>query len=162
MKVSATLRHANVPERKARLVAGLVRGLSVRDAERQLKFSQKKSADLILGLLRSAVANAQHNNNLDPETLKVESVLVDGAGMFKRYQPRAFGRAYPIRRRRSHITLTIEGEVAKVAPKKKSAQPAKKAEKKAETSSAPAKKAEKASSDSAAKKAPKAKKAAKK
>ena len=146
MKVVAKLKNASVTERKARLVADMVRGTSVADARKQLRFSQKKSSDLILGLLNSAVANAEHNDGLDPESLHVQAILVDGAGMLKRYQPRAFGRAYPIRRRKCHITLTLEGTPApkKAAkPKKKAvASGAKKDEKKAKADdAAPAKKA---------------------
>ena len=145
MKVVAKLKNANVTERKARLVADMVRGTSVVDARKQLRFSQKKSSDLILGLLNSAVANAEHNDGLDPASLHVQAILVDGAGMLKRYQPRAFGRAYPIRRRKCHITLTLEGTPApkKAAkPKKKAASDKKKADDapKAKKASAPAKK----------------------
>ncbi len=117
MNVSATLRSAHVSSRKAGLAAGLVRGLSAQDAVKQLKFSTLKASRLLATLLSSAVANAENVHGLDPATLKVKEVLVGSAGMIKRFQPRAFGRAFPIRHRLCHMTVTLTGDpVAKKKP----------------------------------------------
>lgn len=110
--VSAKLSHARISARKARLSAGLIRGKSYLEAERQLLFSPKKASELLLEVLRSAKANAIHNDGLDEMTLKVHEVRVGDAGMLKRYQPRAYGRAYMVRKRRCHIEVILSGESA--------------------------------------------------
>lgn len=106
--IKAKLRHLRISPRKARLVADLIRGLSVEEAERQLIFLNKKSASQILKLLRSAVANAQHNASLSKENLYLSEILVDAGPTLKRWRPRAMGRASTIMKRTSHVTIVLD------------------------------------------------------
>jgi large subunit ribosomal protein L22 len=107
MQVNAILRYARVSPQKARLVADQVRGLPVEKALTLLKFSEKKPADVILKVLESAIANAEHNEGADIDTLKVKAIMVDEGPVFKRIQARAKGRANRILKRTSHILVTV-------------------------------------------------------
>jgi len=106
--VSARLRHLRISPRKVRLVADLIRGLDVEEAERQLTFLTKRSAQPILKLLNSAVANAGHNASLPKPGLYVASITVEPGPSLKRWRPRAMGRAAPILKRTSHVTLFLD------------------------------------------------------
>lgn len=119
MKQTATakLNNLRMAPRKVRLLADLIRGMHVAEALVQLKFSKKHAAKPMMKLLRSAVANAEHNNNIDIDTLVVTEAYVNGGPILYRWMPRAFGRATKIRKRTSHITIVVEGE-EKAAPKK--------------------------------------------
>jgi large subunit ribosomal protein L22 len=127
MDVHASLRHLRQSPRKVRLVVNTVRGLSVAAAETRLSFLPKQAAKPVLKLLRSAIANAEHNFKLDKQDLYVRHITADGGPTLSRWRPRAFGRAAPIRKRTTHITLILstKGD-AKPAASKESA-PAKKA-----------------------------------
>lgn len=94
--------------RKVRLVANLIKGQRVSDAEVALRFAARRPAEPLLKLLRSAVANAKHNSNLDKANLFVKNLTVDKGPTLKRFMPRARGMASPIRKRSSHITLVLE------------------------------------------------------
>lgn len=94
--------------RKARLMATVIKGLSVNDAEAQLSINPKRASEPVLKLLRSAIANAVNNAKMDPAKLIVKEVRVDGGPMLKRWLPRAQGRATPIQKKSSHITLVLE------------------------------------------------------
>jgi len=94
--------------RKVRLVADLIKDLPVGEAENQLKFLVKRPAVPILKLLKSAVANAGRNFNLDKNNLYIFRITVDGGPMLKRWLPRAMGRATPIQKKTSHVTLILE------------------------------------------------------
>ena len=111
MKVTATLSNVHVSPRKARLVAGLVRGLGVAEARVQLQKSVKKMSDPLAKLLESAVANAENNFSLDKKNLRVVRIDVNEGQKLKRFMPRAQGRATPIWRRLSHVTIVLEGEL---------------------------------------------------
>ena len=105
--------------RKVRLLIDLIRGMQVDQAIAQLQISNKDAAGPVLKLLKSGIANAQHNHQLKPETLVIKVAYVDGGETLHRWIPRAMGRATPIRKRTSHITLVLEGEVdEKVVAKK--------------------------------------------
>jgi large subunit ribosomal protein L22 len=93
--------------RKVRLVIDTVRGLPVSVAESRLQFMNKGAALPVLKLLRSAIANAEHNFKLDKATLTVKTITADGGPVLKRFQPRAFGRGAPIRKRTTHINLVL-------------------------------------------------------
>lgn len=93
--------------RKVRLVADLVRGKEVATAATILGFVRRKSARPVLKLLRSAVANAEHNAKLDRNMLFIKRITVDCGPTIKRFMPRAHGRAAPIRKRTSHITIIL-------------------------------------------------------
>ncbi|AQQ09426.1 50S ribosomal protein L22 [Sedimentisphaera cyanobacteriorum] len=106
---NATFRYAPQSARKVRLVADLIRGRHVRDAEDILKFTPKRSASMILQVLKSAVANADEEE-ADVETLYVAEARVDGAGRrigTKGFIPKDRGRAHPIRKEACHIYVTV-------------------------------------------------------
>jgi len=107
MEITAKLNYLRIAPRKVRLVADAVRGLTVMDAEYQLSFLTKRVSLPLLKLLRSAAANAKHNFSIRKEDLKIAKIFVDGGPVLKRSMPRAFGRASPIRKRSSHITLIL-------------------------------------------------------
>mgnify|MGYP003394864550 CR=1 FL=1 len=104
---TAQLNYLRIAPRKVRLVADLIRGLSVNDAEAQLLVQRRRPAQAILKLLRSAVANARTTKQLNPEVLRVSEIRVDGGPMLKRSLPRARGMATPIHKKTSHVTLTL-------------------------------------------------------
>ncbi len=103
----AKVRHAHVTPMKARRVVDLVRGRSAADAATILKFAPQAAAEVVGKLLASAVANAEHNQGIDPESLLIDKVYVDEGPTLKRFQPRAQGRAFRIRKRTSHITIEL-------------------------------------------------------
>jgi large subunit ribosomal protein L22 len=104
----AKLRNYRISPRKARLVADLVRGKYVSDAIDQLKILNKKSAPAVLKLIESAVANAEAVATVDVDRLKIAEIMVGEGPTWKRYLPRAQGRATPIRKRTSHITVGLK------------------------------------------------------
>ena len=107
MKVSAVLKNARVSAQKARLVADLIRGKSVEQALNTLTFTPKKSAVLMKKVLESAIANAEHNDGADIDTLKVATVYVDKGPSLKRFTARAKGRGNRIEKQTCHITLVV-------------------------------------------------------
>jgi len=108
MKIKASLKHLRMAPRKVRLIADVIRGLEVNNALAQLKFLNKKATKPIEKLVKSGVANAEHNYELDKDNLKITEIRVDEATTLKRWIPRAHGRATTIRKRGSHINLTLE------------------------------------------------------
>lgn len=107
--VTAKLKHLRISPRKVRLAANLIKDLPVKEAEKQLIFLAKKASQPVLKLLRSAVANALQAN-LSEKSLYIKSIKVDAGPTLKRWRPRAMGRAAPINKRTSHITIVLEGE----------------------------------------------------
>ncbi|OGH64505.1 MAG: 50S ribosomal protein L22 [Candidatus Magasanikbacteria bacterium RIFCSPHIGHO2_02_FULL_47_14] len=118
MQTTAKLRHLRMSPRKIRLLVDLVRGMNAQDAITQLSHSQKIAARPLRKLIASAIANALHNHNMKEETLVIKQAMVDSGSILYRWQPRAFGRAAPIRKRTSHITLVLEGDAAEAKAKK--------------------------------------------
>lgn len=112
MKLTSKVKHLHMTPQKCRLVADLVRGVDVEKAEMQLKNIRKKAAEPILKLLNQAVASAEHNKDMDKSNLYINKIFIDEGTSMKRWQPRAFGRAYPILKRTSHITLELNEKVA--------------------------------------------------
>ena len=111
MEVRAKLRNAPISAQKGRLVADMIRNMTVSRAVDVLKFTPKKGAHLMLKLLESAIANAENNNGADIDELKVGMVCVDEAATLKRISPRAKGRANRICKRTCHITIQVsDGE----------------------------------------------------
>jgi large subunit ribosomal protein L22 len=104
--MKAYLKNYRQAPRKVRLLADLIRGRSVEQAQLQLIHAGKKAALAMGKLLSSATANAKHNDSVT-EGLFVEEVRVDDGVTIKRFQPRAYGRAFPIRRRTSNIILKL-------------------------------------------------------
>jgi large subunit ribosomal protein L22 len=107
MEVAAKLRGARLSAQKARLVADLVRGKRVENALDVLTFSTKKGAAIVKKVLESAIANAEHNEGLDVDDLKVSHVSVDEGPTMKRIKPRAKGRADRVFKRTCHITVKV-------------------------------------------------------
>ncbi|PIR03556.1 MAG: 50S ribosomal protein L22 [Candidatus Magasanikbacteria bacterium CG11_big_fil_rev_8_21_14_0_20_39_34] len=116
---TAKLRNLRMSPRKVRLIAGLIRGRKVTDALVQLQFSPKAAARPVKKLLDSAIANAMHNHSLNMDSLVVKEIRVDEGKTLYRWMPRALGRATPLRKRMSHISLTIEGEIDESKKKEK-------------------------------------------
>ena len=103
----ATLRYARLTPMKARRVVNLIRGRSAADAASILQFAPQAASEPVAKLLASAVANAENNQGLNPESLIVDKVYVNEGPTLKRFQPRAQGRAFRIRKRTSHITIEL-------------------------------------------------------
>ena len=121
MEIHAKARFVRMSPRKVRLVIDVVRGLPLERALAQLSLMKKEAAEPVYKLIQSAAANAEHNFNIDRTTLFVKSISADGGPVLHRFRPRAFGRAAPIRKRMSHIQVTLaskdEGSATKVAEK---------------------------------------------
>ena len=105
--VRAQHRYARLSAYKAREVLDLIRGKSVDEARSILQFTERGAADEIGKVLDSAVANAGHNNDIPPEELFVSACYADEGPTLKRFRPRAQGRATRIRKRTSHLTITL-------------------------------------------------------
>jgi len=103
----AQVRHVRMSAYKAREVLDLIRGLPVGEAQEVLQFTERAASDVISRCLASAAANAQHNDELDPDTLYVSTCYADEGPTLKRWRPRARGRATRIRKRMCHITIIV-------------------------------------------------------
>jgi large subunit ribosomal protein L22 len=103
----AQVRHVRMSAYKAREVLDLIRGLPVAEAQGVLQFTERGAADVTGRCLTAAVANAQHNDELDPDTLYVATCYADEGPTLKRWRPRARGRASRIRKRMCHITIIV-------------------------------------------------------
>lgn len=108
MQVTAKITNLKISPKKVRLVASLMRGKQVGVALGQLKFLNKGSAQSVGELIKAAIANAEHNFKLDKENLFVKEIRVDKGQMLKRFMPRAHGRAAMIRKKMSHVYITLE------------------------------------------------------
>ena len=107
MEVTAKMKYARISPQKCRLVADVVRGKPVGNAIATLRFMPKKGAELVRKVIESAVANAENNNGLDIDELKVHRIHVDAAPVLKRFAARAKGRGAQIIKRNSHITVVV-------------------------------------------------------
>ena len=107
IEVRAVARNVRISPQKVRLVLATIKGKPVAEAEAILRYLPHKAAGPVGKLLKSAVANADNNFELDPAELVVSSVAADGATMLKRWRPRARGRVNRILKRASHITLAV-------------------------------------------------------
>lgn len=108
MQAKAIARNIRIAPRKVRLVIDLIRGKSVEEAFAILRFTHRAASPVIEKVLKSAVANAEHNYNMDTNNLVVETAFVDEGPTLKRYMPRAMGRASRINKRSSHITVVVK------------------------------------------------------
>ncbi len=108
MQAQAVARHIRVSPLKARQVVDLIRGKDVREALAILKYTNKKAAPLITKVVNSAVANAEHNFDMDSDDLYISEVYVDEGPTLKRIKPRAYGRGDIMKRRTSHITVVVK------------------------------------------------------
>jgi large subunit ribosomal protein L22 len=107
MESRAVARYIRVSPNKARQVADLVRGKDIDEAIGILRYTNKKSAPLISKVLKSAIANAEHNYDMDSDELYVSEIMIDEGPTLKRMKPRAYGRADVRRHRTSHITVVL-------------------------------------------------------
>ena len=107
METQASLRGARLSAQKGRLVADLIRGKPVDQAINLLAFSPKKGAGLMRKLLESAIANAEHNDGADIDTLKVKTITVERGMYLKRFQARAKGRGARVLKYTCHIYITV-------------------------------------------------------
>jgi large subunit ribosomal protein L22 len=119
-EVKAFARYIHVSPRKLRLVADLIRQTPVDVALEQLRFSSKNAALPLSKAINSAVANAVHNFNLNKENLYVKAVTIDQGPVYKRYAPRAQGRAFVERKRTSHINVVLESRESTKSKKSRS------------------------------------------
>jgi large subunit ribosomal protein L22 len=108
--MKAHLRRTRISPKKANVVAGLIRGKSAQEALDILKFTPKKAAQTLYKTLKSAVSNAENNDNAKAENLKVKTVLVNKGPFYKRYLPSARGRALPLSKPTSNITIELESK----------------------------------------------------
>ena len=113
MRVSATAKYLMGSSRKARLVTNAIKGRRVEEAAALLRFMPQAAARDVASVLKSATANAENNHNLSSEDLVVADAQANmGPGVHKRWRPRAQGRAYPIHKPMTHITIVVEDREA--------------------------------------------------
>src|SRR6266853_5843072 len=111
MEVTSTYRYAHISAFKAREVTRNIQGLPVAAALDVLTFTPRKAARLVEKTLKSAIANAENNNDLRADRLVVKEAVVGEAATLKRFQPKARGSAGPIRKRTSHIRIILTDEI---------------------------------------------------
>ncbi len=104
----AQARYSHMGPRKARRVIDLVRGMKAVDALDVLRFDPHAASEDVYKVVASAIANAEHNEHLDRDSLWISEAYVDEGPTLKRFRPRAQGRAYRVRKRTSHITVVVE------------------------------------------------------
>src|SRR5512142_1018239 len=114
----AIARHVRISPTKARRVVDLVRGLPAKEALTVLQFAPQAASEPVYKVVASAIANAEHNERLDPDSLLISEAYVDEGPTLKRFRPRAQGRAYRIRKRTCHITVVVESVVGRGRPTK--------------------------------------------
>jgi large subunit ribosomal protein L22 len=113
VRVSATARYLKGSSRKAHLVTEAIKGKRVEEATALLQFMPQAAARDVARVLKSATANAENNHNLSAEDLFVADAQANmGPGVLKRWQPRAQGRAFPIHKPMTHITIVVEDREA--------------------------------------------------
>jgi len=112
VRVSATAKYLRGSTRKTRLVTQAIKGKKVEDATAILRFMPQKAAGEVARVLKSATANAENNHNLSAEDLVIVDAVADEGPTIKRFQPRAQGRAFPIHKPMTHITIVVSDQEA--------------------------------------------------
>ena len=107
MEAKATLSYARISSRKVKIVIDLIRNKPVGEALAILKHTPKAASELVEKLLKSAIANAENNHDMDTESLYISQIYANQGPTLKRIRPRAQGRAFRIKKRTSHITLVL-------------------------------------------------------
>lgn len=107
-QITAKLSYLRIAPRKVRLVADLIRGKKVAEAQTVLKFTIKRGSEPLLKLLKQAVANAKNNFQIDQSNLYISKIVVDEGPKLKRRRPRAKGRSFEIQKKTSHIVLALD------------------------------------------------------
>jgi large subunit ribosomal protein L22 len=106
-EAKAVARYVRIAPRKVRLVVDLIRGKNVGEAFAILRHTNKAASPVVEKVLKSAIANAEHNYEMDVNNLVVSKIYVDEGPTLKRFRPRAMGRASRINKRTSHITVVV-------------------------------------------------------
>jgi large subunit ribosomal protein L22 len=117
MITTAKLKYLHIAPRKVRLIADLVRGKTVEQALSILNFTVKRASNPVLKLLKSAVANAKNNFQIEENNLYISKIVVDGGPVSKRWRARSRGRAFEILKRTSHIIIELD-KIKKSAKKR--------------------------------------------
>ena len=112
MRVSATAKYLRGSTRKTRLVTQAIKGKRVEDATAILRFMPQNAARDVARVLKSATANAENNHNLSAEDLVIVDAIANEGPTIKRFQPRAQGRAFPIHKPMTHITIVVADQEA--------------------------------------------------
>lgn len=107
MQAKAVAKSVRIAPRKVRLVVDLIRGKNVGEAVAILRLTQRGASPVVEKVLNSAIANAEHNYEMDPENLIVSEAYVNEGATLKRFRPRAQGRASKINKRSSHVTVVV-------------------------------------------------------
>ncbi|WP_407271441.1 50S ribosomal protein L22 [Radiobacillus sp. PE A8.2] len=107
MQAKAVAKSVRIAPRKVRLVVDLIRGKQVGEAIAILNHTQRGASPVVEKVLKSAIANAEHNYEMNPDSLVVSEAFVDEGITMKRFRPRAMGRASKINKRTSHITVVV-------------------------------------------------------
>jgi len=113
MEAKAVARHVRIAPRKAKLVADLIRGKKVNEALAILKFTPRGASPIIEKVVKSAIANAENNHDLDKENLYISEIYANQGPTLKRFRPRAQGRASQILKRTSHIGVVLREKPVK-------------------------------------------------
>jgi len=135
MEIRAIAKSVRISPRKLRLVVDAVKHMPIEEAYRVLEVTHKKAAKTVSKTLKSAVANAVNNANLEPKNLMIASAMVNESQALKRFRPSTRGRTHPYKKRGSHLTIILKEKVValpvapKVAEVKKAAKTAEKGEK---------------------------------
>ena len=108
MQTKATLRYLRIAPRKVRLVADLLKGKKASEAQTLLQFVNNSAVQSFQKLIQSALSNASHDFQMEAANLYIAKIVVDEGPKLKRFRPRARGRAYPIQKKTSHITVVLE------------------------------------------------------
>jgi large subunit ribosomal protein L22 len=108
MEARAIAKYVRISPRKVNIVLGLIRGKNVKEAFSILKFTPKAASELVFKVLKSAVANAENNHEMNVDNLYIFETFADQGPTLKRFQPHAQGRAFKILKRSSHITVVVK------------------------------------------------------
>jgi len=108
LEARAQARYVRIAPRKVRIVLDLIRGKKVDEALSILRFTPKAASPILEKLLRSAIANAENNFNMNRDALYISQCYADQGPILKRYRPRAQGRAFSIHKKTSHITIVLK------------------------------------------------------
>ncbi|WP_054876770.1 50S ribosomal protein L22 [Oxobacter pfennigii] len=108
MEARAIAKYVRISPRKVRIVLDLIRGKNTKEALSILKFTPKAASEVVLKIVKSAVANAENNHEMNADNLYIAETFADQGPTLKRFQPHAQGRAFRIHKRTSHITVVVK------------------------------------------------------
>ena len=114
MQTVAIAKAVSHSPRKVGVVAALVRGRTVADALVILEHAPRRTAKVVADVIKSAAANAEHNNNINPKTLRIVALELGPGPRLKRYMPVSHGRAHPFMRRTTNIRVVVDGDVREI------------------------------------------------